>query len=177
MRIRKVLHYLFKTDIKKRSLLDITSEELREYGVKAIALDADNTSAFDRTTDPLPGAAEWIEKMKSAGFPVVLVSNAKPDRARVLAEQFDIPVVGFSMKPLPFGYLRTCLRLRMAPSDICMIGDQLFTDILGANAIGVKSIYVYPYEKETRNGISFAVKRFFERAIFWYQNKFPYIDR
>lgn len=158
---------MFKTDMKKDSLLSITVDDLKSLGVKAVTLDADNTSSFDRTTTPIPGAKEWVESVKNAGIKVILLSNGKTKRAKILADQYNIPVVGFSCKPLPFGYIRAVIKLRKKPSEICMVGDQLFTDIMGANILGFKSIYCKPVGKEVAQKLGFAIKRFLEKVVFW----------
>lgn len=167
----EVLHRLFKTGKRRRSINEIEPCELISKGIKVVALDADNTSSFDRTTNPLPGAKEWIQSLKDAGLKVVLLSNAKASRAKILADQYDIPVIGLACKPLPFGYIRCVIRFFTKPSHICMIGDQLFTDILGANLVGFCSIYVYPHAKEKQNVISFRIRRFAEKIIFAYQDR------
>mgnify|MGYP003292942507 CR=1 FL=1 len=162
---------MFKTDLKKESLLLISAEELKEMGIKAITLDADNTSSYDRTTNPIPGAKEWVDSIKNAGIKVILLSNAKKKRAIILADQYEIPVIGLSCKPLPFGYIRAVLKLRVKPSEICMVGDQLFTDIMGANLMGFKSIYCYPIAKEKQQAVGFAIKRFGEKIVFYLMDK------
>lgn len=171
MAFGEFLHKLFKTDIRKQTLWDISVAELLDMGVEAVTVDADNTTSYDGTTEPLPFSHDWINEVKAAGIRVVLLSNASTERASVLAKQYDIPVVGMGLKPLPIGYLRAALKLRLPPSKICMVGDQLFTDILGANAVGFKSIYVYPYQPETRNIVSFRIRRMAEKAIFAYQDE------
>ncbi len=171
MSIRDFLHKLFKTDIRKQTVWDISVDELKDMGVMAVTIDADNTTSYDGTTEPLPFSLDWIREVKAAGIRVVLLSNAATERAQVLAEQYDIPVIGMALKPLSIGYLRAALKLRLPPSKICMVGDQLFTDILGANAVGFKSIYVYPYQPETRNVVSYRLRRLAEKLIFAYQDE------
>lgn len=169
--LKKVLHKWFKTDIKRDGLLSISIEDLKTLGIETIALDADNTSSFDRTTDPIPGAKEWVEGVKKAGIKVILLSNAKKKRAIILADQYDIPVIGLSCKPLPFGYIRAVIKTRTKPEKIVMIGDQLFTDIMGANIMGFKSIYCKPIEKEKKQALGFAIKRFGEKIVFFLFDK------
>lgn len=139
-----------RPELHRRRLTDVTPDDIRSLGAKAILLDADNTSSFDNTTDPLPGTAEWVQSMKDEGFSVLLLSNAKPDRAQILADQYDIPVVALAAKPFPFGFRRAGIRLRCLPEEMVMIGDQLFTDIQGANRAHVHTILVDRYQKETR---------------------------
>ena len=165
------LHKLFKTDVRKQNVWDITVSELVDMGVKAVTVDADNTTSYDGTIEPLPFSYDWISEVQNAGIRVLLLSNAKEERASQLANQYGIPVIGMALKPLPFGYLRAALKLRLAPSKICMVGDQLFTDILGANLSGFKSIYVYPYKPEERNVLSYRLRRLAEKLIFEYQDK------
>ena len=130
----------------------------------AVLIDADNTSSYDLTTDPLPGTEDWVRSMKEAGLKVLLLSNAKTERAKVLADRYAIPVVGMAAKPFPFGYFRAVLTLRTSPKKMLMLGDQLFTDILGANLAGCKSIWVEPYEEDKREGF-FLLKRKLERLV------------
>ena len=131
---------------------------------KAMLIDADNTSSYDLTTDPLPGTEDWVRSMKEAGLKVLLLSNAKAERAKVLADHYGIPVIGMAAKPAPFGYFRAVLTLRTSPKKMLMLGDQLFTDILGANLAGCKSIWVEPYEEDKREGF-FLLKRKLERLV------------
>lgn len=157
---------IFRPDMLRDGLCAVTPDDIRALGAKVIAIDADNTSSFDGTTIPLDGSGEWIENMQKEGFPVYLVSNAKTERAKVLSDGYGIPVVGFAMKPMPFGYLRVAMAEKVGRKDVLMIGDQLFTDILGANIAGAKSIYVRPYEKERRAVVSYTIKRSLESFYF-----------
>ena len=155
---------LLKPDAKCRYLTDVTPATVKALGCKAVLIDADNTSSYDLTTDPLPGTEDWVRSMKEAGLKVLLLSNAKAERAKVLADHYGIPVIGMAAKPAPFGYFRAVLTLRTSPKKMLMLGDQLFTDILGANLAGCKSIWVEPYEEDKRDGF-FLLKRKLERLV------------
>lgn len=157
---------LFHTDLKHQTITEITPEELRSLGVKALAIDADNTSGYDARPEPLPGVIEWIADMKQAGFPVLLLSNAELKRAKVLADKLGIPAVGLACKPLPIGYFRAAKALHVKRNELAMVGDQLFTDIAGANLVGVKAVYVFPYAPEERSVKSFRRRRKWEQKIF-----------
>ncbi len=156
----------FRPELHKHRLTDITAEDIRSLGAKAILLDADNTSSYDNTKTPLPGTIEWINAMKEEGFRILLLSNAKEDRAKILADQYGIPVVGLAAKPLPFGYLRAGKKLHLGVDEMVMIGDQLFTDIRGANRVHVHTIYVDRYQKETRKWYWYPFVRFAENLLF-----------
>lgn len=170
-KFKDVFYKWFYVEEKAPGLLSITPEKLKSMGVKVIALDADNTSSFDRTTEPIPGAVEWVDGMKKAGFKLVLLSNGKKTRAKILADQYGIPVLGLCCKPLPFGYWRAVLKFGKKPDKFVMIGDQLFTDIWGANMWGYQSIWCKPVGKDRKQKIGFAVKRFLEKVVAFYIDK------
>lgn len=155
---------ILRPDDRCRYLTDVTPEQVRALGCRAVLIDADNTSSYDLTTDPLPGTEDWVAAMQKAGVPVLLLSNAKAARARLLADRYGIPVVGAAGKPLAHGYWRAALRLRTSPGHLLMLGDQLFTDILGANLAGCRSVWVEPYEPDRREGF-FLLKRKLERLV------------
>ncbi|MFY9199171.1 MAG: YqeG family HAD IIIA-type phosphatase [Acutalibacteraceae bacterium] len=149
------------------SITQITAQDLRKMGVLGIAVDLDNTTAIDHTDIPLEGAVEWVLQMKQEGFKVLLLTNAKKDRARSFSKILgNIDYIGFSCKPLRTAYIRAKRAMGLKSNQVAMIGDQLFTDILGANLAGMVSIYVTPFEMEKRGGKSFEVRRDLEQKIF-----------
>lgn len=155
---------LLKPEAICRYLTDITPATVRALGCKAVLIDADNTSSYDLTTDPLPGTEDWVRAMNAAHIPVLLLSNAKTERAKVLADRYGIPVVGMAAKPSPHGYWRAAWVLRTSPRHLLMLGDQLFTDVLGANLAGCKSIWVQPYARDQRKWYFF-FKRKLEQLV------------
>ena len=157
---------LFRSLLKRRTLMDIGVEDIAATGVKVVAIDADNTSGVDGKPEPLPGAKAWVDQVKAAGYPVVLLSNAKTARAKLLADQLGTDVIGMAIKPNPIGYFRVCLRYHIRPSQLLMIGDQVITDVLGANLAGAKNFYVFPYAPEERNVRTYAAKRKLEAWLF-----------
>ena len=153
-----------KPDDRCRYLTDVTPDRVRALGCKAVLIDADNTSSYDLTTEPLPGTEDWVASMKEAGIPVLLLSNAKAARAKVLADHYGIPVIGTAAKPLLHGFWRAARMFHTSPNELLMLGDQLFTDILGANLAGCRSVWVEPYEADKREGF-FLFKRKLERLV------------
>lgn len=169
---------VLKPDLRKESLKEVKAEELRTLGVKLVLVDADNTLNYDRTTDILPYSEQWVRDMENAGFQVILFSNAKECRASITAGKLDIPFVGMAKKPFPFRFLKTCLSHKVKPRETVMIGDQMFTDVLGGNLAFLKTIYVKPYEKETDPFLLFLfkIKRRLEPIIFRLQDKYLEAD-
>ena len=154
---------IFTPTAIKPLALDITPAFLRQMGVKALLLDVDNTIAAYTSHQPLPGAVEWARSLEEAGFRVLIVSNNYKKRVGPFAARFGLSYISFAMKPLPFGYLRGARKLGLRCRDCAIIGDQIFTDVVGANLCGMRSVLLTPLEPE--EVLSFRVRRFFERGL------------
>ena len=127
------------------SITHISPKALAEKGVKLVLADLDNTLVPYQVTEPSPAVAAWKEGLEAQGIQLFLLSNSrKPGRAQKFAEQLGIPYQGHSGKPRRAGYLRAMERMGAAPEETVMVGDQIFTDILGANRAGVIPLLVKP---------------------------------
>lgn len=154
---------LFMPTVAAKRIVEITPQLLEKLGTKALLLDIDNTMASYVSHLPLEGVKGWVEEMKAAGFELIIISNNYPDRVEKFAELFPLPYIPRAYKPLPLGYNRACEFLGVKKAECVIIGDQVFTDIIGANLCGMKSILLEPIELET--GPWFKVRRFFERPV------------
>ena len=126
------------------SVLDIDPGALVERGFKGVLLDVDNT-LMPRTDTRVPAKmADWVERCKAAGLKVLVLSNSFQDRVVGAVEQLGCEFVGKAMKPLPGGYKRAEELLGLRAEELVMVGDQTYTDILGANLAGIHSILVMP---------------------------------
>lgn len=144
-------------------LIDIDINLLKKLKVNSLLIDADNTLAKHGSNDPAEGVLNWIENMKANGYNLIILSNNFKKRVSSFAKLLNIPYVNFSMKPLPFGIMKAKKILNASKKEMILIGDQVFTDILGANIYGIKSILLNPlFEYETK-GIK--IKRKFENKI------------
>ena len=143
--------------------MEITPEDIKNSGATAVLIDADNTLALHNSQQPYPGVSSWIKTVIASGIPMIIISNNSAERVRPFAEKLGLPFVEKSAKPLPKGFLRACKRLGVKPAKAAVIGDQIFTDILGANLLGIKSILVDPFEKNQTAFLK--LKRFFENPI------------
>ena len=147
----------------KTNIFEIAPEFLRSLGVKALLLDVDNTIATYTSHEPVKGAVEWAKTLEQAGFDLVIVSNNVEKRVSAFARRFGLPWISFAMKPFPFGYLKAKKKLGRRRRECAIIGDQIFTDVIGANLCGMKSVLLSPIEPE--DGISFRIRRYFERGL------------
>ena len=131
-----------------KKISDITPQELRELGAKAAAVDLDNTLAYDGSFTPFEDAVPWVQSMKAAGIPIVLFTNTYHLRAKIMGRKFGLPYVSPGQKPAAWGFHKCAAMLGVKVGELAMIGDQLFTDIRGANNAGAISILVRPRHTE-----------------------------
>lgn len=130
-----------------KSILDINYDLLKKNGIKYLMFDLDNTIAtVDRTNISNDLKKKIIELSNS--FEIVIVSNNFSKRIKPVCDSINISFISFAMKPLPFCYKTIIRKWGCKKSEMCMIGDQLLTDILGANKFGIFSILVDPISKE-----------------------------
>jgi HAD superfamily phosphatase (TIGR01668 family) len=154
---------LYPTLFKNR-ITDITPSDLHSLHVRGVLLDVDNTLTTHGSQALDPAVQQWIEQMQAEGFVLTVVSNAPPQRVRPFAARIGLKYISIACKPLPAGFLRAAHRLGL-PKDQCVaIGDQTFTDILGANLGGISSIQLMPIEKESHKPFM-SFKRFLERDV------------
>ena len=127
------------------SIYDISPKAPARKGIKLVLADLDNTLIPYQDTDPRPEIFAWKEALEAEGIALFLLSNSrKPIRPKHFAEQLDIPYQGHSGKPKKKGYLRAMERMNCKPEETVMIGDQIFTDTLGAHNAGVTPLLVKP---------------------------------
>lgn len=154
---------LFKPTYALHSVLEITPASLKVHEIKALILDLDNTLTTHNNPAPAEGVPEWIEEMDSAGIKLIIVSNNNAERVTPFAEMLGVHFVPNGAKPLPIGILKAVRELGVPKNRICAVGDQIFTDIMGANLAGIRSIFVYPIEFET--SLPFRIKRAVEKPL------------
>ncbi|MCL2884807.1 MAG: YqeG family HAD IIIA-type phosphatase [Oscillospiraceae bacterium] len=140
---------LFYPLFYKNAITAITVEELTALGARGLLLDIDNTLTRHRSQEIGEDVRAWLARMKAAGFAMTLVSNSTPRRVKPYADKLGLSCSYFSCKPLPLGYWRGVRRMKLKRKECVAIGDQVFTDVVGAKLAGVKCIQVMPVEMET----------------------------
>lgn len=127
-------------------LHEVSPDTLVAEGVKLILLDVDNTLLPWRGATFPQETLDWLERARSLGLGLCIISNTRhPERLYRLAKQIDVPVVlGPAKKPSPKPYLKAIGDFGFSPNEVVMIGDQVFTDIWGANRAGIRGILLLP---------------------------------
>lgn len=154
---------LFKADYAFRRVTDITPEFLLKNNIKGLLLDLDNTLTTHDNPVPGKGVEEWLKEMKDFGIKLIIVSNNHPERVKPFADMLKLDFISEGKKPLSNGFNRAQLKLNIPFSQLAVVGDQIFTDILGANLRNVRGIFVYPIEHE--NTRFFKLKRWVEKPF------------
>lgn len=129
------------------SVTDICAHELIEHGVRAVMVDLDDTLLSVHDAELSTEVVRWVDGLHTAGLKVLILSNGTPER--VQAAKAHLGVDGFALvgKPWRPAYQRGLSKLGSTAGTTVMIGDQLFTDILGANLMNINSILVRPRSK------------------------------
>ena len=123
-------------------LTDLTTDVLKKYNIRLLMLDFDNTIVPYTTDTPTEDMQAWLEAVKASDITLCVVSNSKRDRVKVFCQKYGIACITHSKKPFPKG-IRQCLKqFGIAPKEAALVGDQIFTDTLGANGCGVMSLLV-----------------------------------
>lgn len=146
-----------------RRITDIDTDALKADGIDTLLLDVDNTLSTHHGTVLVDGLETWLKKAESAGIKLTIVSNSKGYRVEPFAKRLGLPFVSTALKPLPFGYLKAAKKVGSKRNTTAIIGDQIFTDVLGARLCKIKPLLVRPVKEET--GWSFRVRRHFEKKI------------
>ena len=118
----------------------------QEKGIRLVLLDFDNTMLPYTTNVPSYALISWIRKMQAASIPMCVVSNSHKSRARDFCRKYGLGCVTAAKKPFGKGIGKALDKYQVPKEEAALVGDQIFTDTLGANLAGVRSILVKPIE-------------------------------
>lgn len=131
-----------KADVKKVS--DISYEFLQKNNIRALILDVDNT-LIDYYRNISEETIRWADDLKKKGIKLYILSNSnKKQKISEVAGKLDVPYEYFAKKPFKRGFKMVAEKIQERPENIGVVGDQLFTDILGANRCHMFPILVEP---------------------------------
>ena len=144
------------------STYSIDFDKLYKEGYRGIIFDIDNTLV----THGSPAderAIALFKHLHELGFECLVLSNNKEPRVKSFAEQVDIKYIYKAGKPKPSGYRKAMQLLRTDAGNTVFVGDQIFTDIIGANLTGIRWILVAPIDPHEE--IQIVLKRYLEKPI------------
>lgn len=135
--------------IRAEALTDLTAEMLKDRNIRLLMLDFDNTIVPYTTNIPSPEMLAWLQKMLSSDVLICVVSNSHNDRVPAFCRKYGLDCITHAKKPFSKG-IRKCLgKYGLEPSQCALAGDQIYTDVLGANCAGVRSILVRAIHNHT----------------------------
>jgi HAD superfamily phosphatase (TIGR01668 family) len=124
------------------AVTDLTPQMLSGWGVKLLMLDFDNTIVPYTTNVPTEEMEVWLRHMVSSDIQLCVVSNSKRDRVRLFCREYGLACITHAKKPFSKGIKECLARYDIVPAQAALVGDQIFTDTLGGNCAGVKTILV-----------------------------------
>ncbi len=146
------------------SIFELTPSLCLVLDIDFLLVDIDNTLATHNNPEPYVGAKEWVAKMKMYGNEVIIISNNHVSRVEDFAERVGVSsYIARAGKPLPDAFHRAIAAFGCRTDRTAVVGDQLLTDILGANMSGLRSVLVTKITPE--RGLFFRFKRALERYI------------
>lgn len=154
---------MFKPNIKLKRITDVSLSVLNKYNIDSLILDVDNTLSTHHGQVLTDGLEEWLDLMRQNGIKMTVLSNSKSKRLEPFAKKIGLDYISLGLKPLPFGFWRALKRLGSKRKNTAIVGDQIFTDIVGGNCVGLKTILLTPIKPET--SLRFRSKRKMEAIL------------
>lgn len=155
---------IFKPRIWVKNVLSIDKEFLEEHGIDALILDLDNTLSMHGDPAAEQGIPEWLDSMRALGVKMMVVSNNTNKRVAPLAAKLGLDFTANGAKPLTFGLNKALKKLGTSRERTAVVGDQIFTDVMGGNFAKMPTILVEPFHVE--KGLLFKIKRGAESLVF-----------
>lgn len=138
---------VLKPDYYYADIYAIDLGQLQRRGVRALLIDLDNT-LLPRDDDTIPQRLRaWVANVKAAGCEICMVSNNWHDRVSRVSGELEIAYVSKALKPFPFAFLRAAGKLGVSRGQVAVVGDQVFTDVLGGSLAGATTVLVQPFSE------------------------------
>lgn len=151
------------------SAYDIDYKGLYQKGYRGLLFDIDNT-LVEHGADANDQAIRFMNELQTIGFKVCLISNNNEERVKRFNKVIQVLYLHDAHKPSPKNYYKAMKLMGTSPKNTVFIGDQLFTDVYGANRAGIKTYFVKPIGPNEEIQIKF--KRYLERIVlFFYRRK------
>lgn len=154
---------LLRPNIKLDKITDISVDILKKYNITALILDVDNTLSTHHGQVLTDGLENWLKNMRENNIKLTVLSNSTKKRLDPFAKKIGLDYISLGLKPMPFGYLRALKALGTKRKNTAIVGDQIFTDTLGGNFVGLNTVLLTPIKPET--SLRFRFKRRIEKFL------------
>lgn len=130
-----------------KSILELDLDFLKQKGILLLLFDLDNT-LVEWDKDVLePQIEKWFQIAKKKGFQLCILSNNNRERVETISTILDVPFIHKAIKPRKKAFLQAMKDFSSSCERTAVIGDQIFTDVLGGNRLGLYTILVTPLTK------------------------------
>lgn len=137
----------FIPNMYKKSIYDIDYEQLKKQNIKCLLFDLDNTCVPYKTNGPTKQLEKLFTRLKNDKFQVIIFSNSNEKRLKKFAS-LNVDYNSSSKKPLSHNFIKILKKYNLKKEEVCIIGDQLLTDIYGGNRVGIMTCLVDPINSE-----------------------------
>ena len=131
-------------DIYAKSVYDIDYDNLVNRGIKCVLFDLDNTLLPPKTKDISKKLIDFVKQAKKTNIRFIIYSNSSKKRVSEVASRLDLEYFYFACKPYRGKFDKIVKKYEYNQSEIAIVGDQLLTDILFGNKVGITAILVNP---------------------------------
>lgn len=150
-------------DVYLESIYELDLNKLKKKGIRGIITDLDNTLIAWNDDTIYPKLAEWFKILKEENFKVCIVSNNSRGRVKIFSDMLEIPAIPKAVKPRRKAFRVALDKMGLQPREAAVVGDQLFTDVLGGNRLGLFTVLVIPVSE--REFIGTKIVRKVERWV------------
>lgn len=150
-------------DIYQKSIYTIDYSKLFNAGIKCILFDLDNTIIQSKKNPPSQKAKDLFISLKQKGFKVIVFTNSPAFRNKKIKKFLEVEFFCNAMKPLARNFYKIMKNYQYEENEIAIVGDQIMTDILGGNNVGITTILINPLA--SKDQLLTKINRFRERKI------------
>lgn len=154
----------FIPDMYQKSIYKIDYQKLKDNGIKCILFDLDNTCAPLSVDEPTKKLLDLFEELKDMEFKIIIFSNASKKRVAPFKNKLLVDCCANARKPYKEKFLKILKTFKFNLSEVAIVGDQLYRDILGGNRVGITTVLVNPLSPDDEPWTR--IFRYFERRKF-----------
>ncbi len=135
-------------DMYQKTVYDVNYKKLLNQGIKCIMFDLDNTLVPPNVKEPTDKVIELFNDLKRMGFRVIIFSNSPKRRLKPFKDKLEVDCSASSRKPNKKKFLKVLSDYNYTITEVAIIGDQIMTDVLGGNKVGILTVLVNPVSKK-----------------------------
>lgn len=154
---------IFRPTYHAQSVYDIDINFYKKHGFKNVIVDLDNTLDSYKLFEPSVRAKELIKRLLASGIDVFIISNNHSGRVNRYADSLHLPFLANARKPFKKRILQYIAMMKIDVAKTVLIGDQLLTDVVVANKIGLSVVLTEKIVQEDQWTTKF--NRLFDRPI------------